>query len=59
MAIRFPQGKPVEVRGRLTWSNLNNIDSNNSPYAGMGFSFVKISDEDRLLLNDIVTAHSH
>ena len=56
MAIRFPQRQPIEVKGKLMWSNLKGVDSE-SPFAGMGFSFVKISDEDRHLLDAVVSAY--
>jgi hypothetical protein len=40
MVIRFPQREPVELKGRLVWSNLESVDSESS-LSGMGFSFVK------------------
>ena len=40
MVIRFPEREPVELKGRLVWSNLEGVDSK-SALAGMGFSFVK------------------
>lgn len=46
MVIRFPQREPVEVKGRLVWSNLEGVDSK-SHLPGMGFSFVEFTDEDR------------
>jgi hypothetical protein len=46
MVIRFPEREPVELEGRLVWSNLEAVDSK-SALPGMGFSFVKFSNEDR------------
>lgn len=56
MAIRFPLERSIEVKGKLMWSNLEELKPN-SVFSGMGFSFVKISDEDRHLLNDAVSAY--
>jgi hypothetical protein len=38
----------------LIWSNLNGIDPNGA-FSDMGFSFVKLSEEDRHLLNRAVS----
>lgn len=46
MLIRFPQREPVEVKGRLVWSNLEGVDSE-SALPGMGFSLVELTDEER------------
>jgi hypothetical protein len=46
MVIRFPEREPVELEGRLVWSNLEAVDPK-SARPGMGFSFVKFSSEDR------------
>jgi hypothetical protein len=54
MVIRFPQRDPVEVKGKLVWSNLEGVDSN-SAFAGMGFSFVRFSDEGRPRLDDLAS----
>ncbi len=56
MRIRPPQKQSVEVEGRLIWSNLDGLDSN-GPYSGMGFSFVKCSDEDQRLLDEVISRH--
>ena len=58
MVIRFPQRDPVEVKGRLVWSNLEGVDSS-SALAGMGFSFVKFSDEDRHRLQSAGSPYPH
>jgi len=46
MVIRFPEREPVELKGRLVWSNLKGVDSK-SALPGMGFSFVRFSNEGR------------
>lgn len=56
MRIRPPQKQSVEVEGKLVWSNLDGLDSN-SPYSGMGFSFIKCSDEDLRLLDEVISRH--
>ena len=56
MRIRPPQKQSVEVEGKLIWSNLEGLDSN-GPYSGMGFSFVKCSDEDQRLLDEVISSH--
>jgi hypothetical protein len=45
MVIRFPEREPVELEGRLVWSNLEAVDSK-SALPGMGFSFVKFSSRE-------------
>jgi len=56
ISIALPLHKSIEVKGKLMWSNLEDTKPN-SIFSGMGFSFVKISDEDRHLLNDAVSAY--
>jgi hypothetical protein len=56
MRIRPPQKQSVEVEGKLIWSNLEGLDSN-SPYSGMGFSFIKCSDEDLRRLDEVISRH--
>jgi len=58
MVIRFPQREPVEVKGRLVWSNLEGVDRK-SALAGMGFSFVKFTDEDRHRLDSMGSPYPH
>ena len=43
MVIRFPQREPVELKGKLVWSNSEGVDSKRA-IAGMGFSFVNFSN---------------
>jgi len=56
MVIRFPQRDPVEVEGRLVWSNLEGV-SPDSTLSGMGFSFVKFSEEDSHRFGNAASAH--
>lgn len=51
MVIDFPQREPVEVKGRLVWSNLEGAASK-SALPGMGFSLVEFTDETRHHLDD-------
>ena len=54
MVITLPQNRYVAVKGKVVWSNLNGIDPNGA-FSDMGFSFVKLSEEDRHLLNRAVS----
>ena len=56
MVIRFPEREPVELEGRLVWSNLEGVDSE-SALAGMGFSFIRFSNEDQHRIDDMVSPH--
>lgn len=56
MRIRLPRKQSVEVQGQLIWSNLDGLDSK-GPYSGMGFSFLKCSEEDRCLLDEVISNH--
>ena len=49
MIIGLPKRRYLAVKGKLIWSNLNGIDPNGT-FSDMGFSFVKLSEEDRHLL---------
>lgn len=51
-----PQNFPaLAITGKVIWSDLYGIGDDNAAY-GMGICLVKISDEDRQHLNDIVSA---
>jgi hypothetical protein len=54
MIIGLPKKRYLAVKGKLIWSNLNGIDPHGA-FSDMGFSFVKVSEEDRHLLNHAVT----
>ena len=56
MTLQLP-GKPLEVKGRLTWSNLDSCTSSNFNPA-MSFYFVRIDeDKDRQSIGEAITAH--
>jgi hypothetical protein len=55
MIIGLPKKRYLAVKGKLMWSNLNGTDPNGS-FSDMGFSFVKLAEEDRQLLNHAVSA---
>ena len=55
--IGLPKKRYLAVKGKLIWSNLNGIDPNGA-FSDMGFSFVKLSEEDRHLLNRAVSGDS-
>ena len=55
MTIKLPE-KPVEVAGRLQWSNVDHFKPDHE-IPGMGFCFVKIADEDKDLLSDAIASH--
>jgi pSer/pThr/pTyr-binding forkhead associated (FHA) protein len=56
ISIRPPNRQAIELTCKLIWSSLYDIDGQDTAYA-MGFHFVKVSDEDRHLLSDMVSAH--
>ena len=56
MVVNVPQN-PVELTGQLVWCNLNSLASRDS-IPGMGFSFLKVADEDRKRLTDAIAALS-
>jgi hypothetical protein len=53
--ITLPQKRYIAVRGKVTWSNLDNIDPNGT-FSDMAFYFLKLTEEDRSLLNQAVSA---
>jgi hypothetical protein len=55
IVITLPKKRYVAVRGKVTWSNLDGIDPNGT-FSDMAFYFVKLSEEDRSLLNRAVSA---
>lgn len=56
VSIRPRNHKPIEVAGRVVWSNLYGVDDNNITF-GMGLCFVKISDEDRHFFNNVISSY--
>ena len=57
MIIKIPQQEAILVKGRVVWSNFDSMEETSS-YRGMGFSFIKISDDDRMVLADVISRHA-
>jgi len=53
--ITLPQNRYAAVKGKVIWSNLDGIDPDGT-VSDMGFSFVELPEEDRILLNHAVSA---
>lgn len=56
MIIRISEQDSIVVKGKVAWSNFDSMEENRN-YPGMGFSFVKITDEDRLVLAEVLSRH--
>lgn len=56
LSISPPNHNPVEVTGKVIWSDLYAVDEQNTAF-GTGICFVKISDRDRHFFEDVVSAH--
>ena len=54
MIIKLPNGKQIIVRGQMMWSNLNGREDTGS-LVDMGFSFIKMSDEDQKVLRTVIS----
>jgi hypothetical protein len=50
MAIRLSEKESVIVKGELMWSNLDSLRFG-SPLADVGFSFIRVLEEDRHLFS--------
>jgi hypothetical protein len=57
LIIKLPNKKQVLLKGKLVWSNLNG-EERSEPFAGMGFSFVKVDEEDQRLLKAVISMYS-
>ena len=55
IAILPPDRQAIGVSGKVIWSDLYAIDHNDTA-VGLGLCFVEISDEDRKIFNDAVSA---
>ncbi len=55
IAILPPDRQAIGVSGKVIWSDLYAIDHNDTA-VGLGLCFVEISDEDRKLFKDAVSA---
>ena len=52
LIIRIPNRNPIMVKGTMIWSNLGDA-GHKGHLAEMGFSFIKISKEDRQFFNEM------
>jgi hypothetical protein len=55
--IKIPKQEAILVKGQVVWSNFDSMEETNL-YRGMGFSFIKISEDDRMVLADVISRHS-
>jgi len=56
IVISLPQERYVAVKGKVIWSNLSGT-AHNGTFSDMGFSFLELPEEDRVLLNYAISAH--
>ena len=56
MIIKLPNKKQVVLKGKLMWSNLNG-EERSEAFANMGFSFVKVAEEDQRLLRAVISVY--
>ncbi len=56
ITVRLPNYLNRMLTCRLIWSNLYGIDPQNDVY-GMGYCFLKASNEDRIFLTDVMADH--
>ena len=54
MIIKLPNGKQIIVKGQMMWSNLNGREDMGA-LVDMGFSFIKMSDEDQKVLRTVIS----
>ncbi len=57
MIIKIPEQESILVKGRVAWSNFDSMEESNT-YRGMGFSFIRISDDDQVILADVISRHT-
>ena len=57
MIIKIPKQESILVKGLVVWSNFDSMEET-STFRGMGFSFIKISDDDRMILADVISRHA-
>lgn len=50
-----PNQQSIELTCKVLWSNLYSTDGENT--YGMGFCFVRVSDEDSHLLSNVLSVH--
>ncbi|MBW2046553.1 MAG: PilZ domain-containing protein [Deltaproteobacteria bacterium] len=54
LMISLPKHRPVVVKGKLVWANLEKVEGDEA-LAGMGFSFIRISEQDQKYLRKIIS----
>ena len=57
LSLRPQEGQEIWVKGKVAWSDSSRFNGTITKYS-MGFSFVEISDRDKLLLEDLVSVLS-
>jgi hypothetical protein len=56
MIIKVPEEKQVLLKGKLVWSNLDS-EERSEAFSNMGFSFVKVGEEDQGLLRYMISLY--
>ena len=54
LIIKLPNGKQIIVKGQMMWSNLNGREDTDA-LVDMGFSFIKMSDQDQKVLRTVIS----
>ena len=54
LILKLPNGKQIIVKGRMMWSNLNGREDTGA-LVDMGFSFIKMSDQDQKVLKTVIS----
>jgi len=57
LIIKLPNGKQIIVKGQMMWSNLNGREDTGA-LVDMGFSFIKMADEDQKVLRTVISLFS-
>ena len=57
LIIKIPKQESILVKGRVAWSNFDSMEETGN-YRGMGFSFIEISEDDRVILADVITRYA-
>jgi len=52
--IKLPNEKQIIVKGQMMWSNLNGRQDT-GVFVNMGFSFIRMSDEDQEVLRSVIS----
>jgi hypothetical protein len=57
LIIKIPKEESILVKGLVAWSNFDSMEET-SNYRGMGYSFIKISDDDLVILADVISRYA-